>query len=114
MNTKLATTQIRLQNWALTIKDRQSSGLSVKDYCEQHSISKDAYYYWLRKVKEAALAESGFVEMKQPDPLQVVPASPDVVPDVIKLQIRDLQISVPMSVPKEVFTMIIEAASHAE
>jgi hypothetical protein len=114
MNTKLATTQIRLQNWTLTIKDRQSSGLSVKDYCEQHSISKDAYYYWLRKVREAALAESGFVEMKQPDPLQVLPASPDVVPDVIKLQIRDLQISVPMSVPKEVFTMIIEAASHAE
>jgi hypothetical protein len=54
---------------------RQSSGLSVKDYCEQHSISKDAYYYWLRKVKEAALTESGFVEMKQPDPLPVVPAS---------------------------------------
>jgi hypothetical protein len=44
----------------------------------------------------------------------VIPASPEGIPDVIKLQIRDLQISVPMSVPKEVFTMIIEAASHAE
>lgn len=30
-------------------------------YCEQHGLSRDAYYYWLRKVKEAALKQAGFV-----------------------------------------------------
>ena len=51
MNTKLATTQIRITEWAAIIKDCKSSGLKVDEYCQQHDISRDAYYYWLRKVK---------------------------------------------------------------
>ena len=55
MNTKLATSQIRLKNWAAIIQDRKQSGLSVNDYCSQHQLSRDAYYYWLRKIKETCL-----------------------------------------------------------
>ncbi len=33
MNTKLATSQIRLKNWAAIIQDHKQSGLSVNDYC---------------------------------------------------------------------------------
>ena len=77
MNTKLATSQIRLKNWATIIQDRKESGLSVNDYCSQHQLSRDAYYYWLRKIKENLLVESGFVEVhcqflfqyKNPSPL---------------------------------------------
>ena len=66
MNTKLATRQIRLNEWAAVIKDCKASGLKVDTYCEQHGISRDAYYYWLRKVKEAALLQAGFVELPAP------------------------------------------------
>lgn len=38
MNTKLATTQIRLTEWASIIKDCKSSGLKVDEYCRQHDI----------------------------------------------------------------------------
>ena len=55
MNTKLATKEIRLNEWAGIIKSCRVSGLKVDDYCRQHDISRDAYYYWLRKVKEKAL-----------------------------------------------------------
>ena len=68
MNTKLATSQIRLKNWAAIIQDRKQSGLSVNDYCSQHQLSRDAYYYWLRKIKENLLVESGFVEVAPPVP----------------------------------------------
>lgn len=61
MNPKLATSQIRLKNWAAIIQDRKQSGLSVNDYCSQHQLSRDAYYYWLCKIKENLLVESGFV-----------------------------------------------------
>ena len=61
MDTKLATKQIRLNEWAGIIKDCKASGLKVDDYCSQHNLSRDAYYYWLRKVKEAALQQAGFV-----------------------------------------------------
>ena len=39
MNTKLATSQIRLKNWAAIIQERNESGLSVKDYCAHHQLS---------------------------------------------------------------------------
>ena len=61
MNPKLATSQIRLKNWAAIIQDRKQSDLSVNDYCSQHQLSRDAYYYWLCKIKENLLVESGFV-----------------------------------------------------
>ena len=63
MNTRLATRQIRLNEWAAIIKDCKASGQKVDIYCEQHGLSRDAYYYWLRKVKEAALTQAGFVEL---------------------------------------------------
>lgn len=63
MNTKLATSQIRLNEWTAIIKDCKASGQKVDIYCEQHGLSRDAYYYWLRKVKQAALEQAGFVEL---------------------------------------------------
>lgn len=39
MNTKLATAQIRVKNWAAIIQECNESGLSVKDYCAQHQLS---------------------------------------------------------------------------
>ena len=114
MNTKLATAQIRLQNWIVTIRDRQHSGLSVKDYCQQNHISKDAYSYWLRKIKAAALEESGFVEISQPDYSPAALTVPPTPAETMSLQIRELQITLPLSVPREVLSMVIEAVSYAQ
>ena len=33
MNTKLVATQISLQNWMIIFEERQSSGLTIKEYC---------------------------------------------------------------------------------
>lgn len=63
MDTKLATIQICTKQWASIIQDCRSSGLKVDDYCKQHSLSRNAYYYWQRKVKEAALSHADFVEI---------------------------------------------------
>ncbi|WP_315505463.1 IS66 family insertion sequence element accessory protein TnpA [Oribacterium parvum] len=65
MNTKLATSRMRTGQWADIIKDCKESGLKVDDYCARHGLSRNAYFYWLRKVKEAALTHSGFVEVRQ-------------------------------------------------
>ena len=55
MNTKLATSRMRTGQWADIIKDFKESGLKVDDYCAWHGLSINAYFYWFRKVKEAAL-----------------------------------------------------------
>ena len=46
--------EYRLQNWKGNIRERQESGLTVKEYCAQHAITEKRYYYWLRKLRTAA------------------------------------------------------------
>ena len=60
MNTRLATRQIRLNEQAGIIKARKASGLTVDEYCKQHSISRSAYFYWLRCIKEEALSKADY------------------------------------------------------
>jgi len=57
MGNRDVTKQIRVKQWAQIIQDRCASGLYVDEYCEQHGISRNQYYYWLREVKEAAINE---------------------------------------------------------
>ena len=48
--------------WADIIKDCES-GLKVDDYCVWHGLSRISYFYCLRKVKEDAFTQSGYVEV---------------------------------------------------
>lgn len=38
--------------WKSRIKSRKLSGLKVNVWCEQNGISRHAYYYWHRKLKD--------------------------------------------------------------
>ena len=46
---------LRLQNWTEVIRAKQESGLTNREFCAQHGIAEKTYYYWLRKVRRAAL-----------------------------------------------------------
>jgi len=54
MDTKKATTEYRLSQWAKIIQARLDSGQSIKDFCITNGISRDSYFYWQRKLREAA------------------------------------------------------------
>ncbi len=47
-------TKYRQEQWQKLIKDCQSSGLQVDEWCEKNQVSRSAYYYWLRKIREKA------------------------------------------------------------
>ena len=47
--------QLKFEHWRKLIAECQSSGMTVKQWCAQNEISKDQYYYWLRKVREVTL-----------------------------------------------------------
>lgn len=49
----------------------QQSGLTQKDYCEQHSIRYHVFHYWYRKYRDTQLSDqqAGFV------PLQIQPSA---------------------------------------
>lgn len=112
MNTTLTTTQIKLQNWALIIKEQKNSGLKVIDYCSQHNISKDAYYYWYRKIKETALQENGFVELTPSPSVPAVSETPAM--SEFRIQYGDIQVFLPVTVPIDTLSNLIEVLSNAK
>jgi hypothetical protein len=57
MNAREIATEIRLSQWAQEIQERKASGLSIKEYCLTRGIGRDAYFYWQRKLKDAACGQ---------------------------------------------------------
>lgn len=116
MNTKLATTQIRLTEWAAVIKDCKTSGLKVDDYCRQHNLSRDSYYYWLRKVKEAALKQAGFVELPTPEsgPLHSIGAVPTSFDTQMTIKTGTLELGINSNTPSELIHRVLEVVSHVK
>lgn len=53
----LAKSSYRMEQWKQLILECRNSGLKVDEWCEQNNLSHHAYYYWLRKIRMAALAE---------------------------------------------------------
>ena len=51
--------QVRMNIWETLIKARQESGQTVKEWCSNNDVNINAYYYWLRKLRKAAIALSG-------------------------------------------------------
>ena len=50
---------IRNQEMTATVKRCQESGLTVREWCTQNDIKEYTYYYWLKRIRENALQESG-------------------------------------------------------
>ena len=68
MDTRMVTNQVRMAKWSEIIKDRCESGLTIKEYCAERGISRDAYFYWLKKIRESAVASASeqFAELLPP------------------------------------------------
>ena len=50
----LVKTRYRKEQWQKLILECQKSGMNVEDWCAKHDVTKHAYYYWLRKLREEA------------------------------------------------------------
>ena len=74
--------QYRLQNWMEAIRDQKASGLSIRQWCEQHHVTKYQFYYRQRAVRAAmadavkaeSLPASSSTEITVPVPLNKKPA----------------------------------------
>lgn len=57
MDTQIAVQEYRTHQWTVMIQACRNSGLTVKAWCEEKGINPKSYYYWLRKLRTAALEE---------------------------------------------------------
>lgn len=106
------TKNVRLQQWSSIIQDCKASGLKVNDYCSEHNISRNSYYYWLRKIKEAATERSGniFAEVTQSYQTSF-PADAEVTP--VSICIGDTVIHVSEGTSEHLLQSIIGAIRNA-
>ena len=116
MDTRLATTNIRIKQWAAVFKAKAESGLTVDEYCEQNGISRNAYYYWLRKAKTAALehTRTAFVELESPETensLQTKASSHSFVPQ-ITIEKKGFVVGIGADISKELLTVVLEAVDY--
>lgn len=122
MNVSKVTHQAKLDHWAIILKEQKSSGLSVKDWCSQNSITKDQYFYWKRKVKESLL-ESALPEIipvalpvSTPDcPTCTTCATPQI-PDtdfLARITIQDVSIELGSGATEQLISGIIKAVRNA-
>ena len=70
MNVRSERRKLAIRQWQEIIRDRNNSGLTIDEYCTQNEISRNAYFYWLRLIREEALQSqqetTGFVELTLP------------------------------------------------
>ena len=113
MNTQLVAKEVKLTQWNALVQECMSSGLKVKDWCQQNNVSKDAYYYWLRKVREAACdsMEASFVRV----PGQCIPSSFDSSFSAeLTISIGSVTINVNSATPQHLIESTIWAVTNAE
>ncbi len=122
MNAREVTTNYRMKEWTGIVQDRINSGLSINEYCNQNGLSRNAYFYWLKKIRNriiidaTALTEEStqnpisFQELSIPEP-----SVPVVTPqDQISIGINGMTINVTKDTSKELLLRVLEVARHVK
>lgn len=114
MNTQLVAAEVRLQQWAEVVRLRSGSGMSVEEYCSQKNITTGQYYYWLRKVREAAISRNAgrFVEIAGIEDAEK-PEKGETFTTQLTIQMGDSIIGVNEKTPRGLLAEVIEVMKHA-
>lgn len=111
MDTRLAAQQIRLTEWAGIIRARNESGQTVKEFCRQNEITETQYFYWLRRVRAAALQKhaSSFAELPAPaNSPAPSPGDTDVIIEIGRARVR-----VSNACSRDTLSMVMEVLGNA-
>ena len=92
--------KVSLQEWQQRILECQSSGMSVKAWCQQNGISTGSYYFHLRKIRESVLEENQIIPLEPPKP---------VSSSGIRIESDSITITLPETVSPEQLTAVLSA-----
>jgi putative transposase len=62
IDTRKVASEYRLSQWAQMMQARQDSGKSINDFCQEVGVSRNAYFYWQRRLRKAACKELAAAE----------------------------------------------------
>ena len=96
---------LRLQNWTEVIRSKQESGLTNREFCAQHGIAEKTYYYWLRKVRQAAL------ECAPPELVRLEGDSPST-DRMIRIRYGSAELKLPENVDLAAVAALLDSLRH--
>jgi hypothetical protein len=102
-----------LTQWAEIVKACNNSGLSIREYCRQNDINSNAYFYWLRKLREAAIESSGggFAELVAPP---VEPTVDCCEQHGVVVEVNGVRIHVEDAACRATLAMVLEVLGNAQ
>ena len=99
--------EYRLQQWAQVVKDCNASGLSNREYCRQHDISEKTYYYWIRRLRQAAASQMS----AEPTlvPLNSETSKEKAAEDLLQIQFRGAELTLPSGVDLDAVASLLKS-----
>lgn len=118
MNAKQLSHQLKLKQWMARIQECRASGMKIMDWCREHNISRDTYYYWFGLVrKEACTAHPEWSEPTPcfapiPVPSSNSLSSPD--PGIVRIIVGNSTVFVDSDTSADTLRMVLQVLSHVE
>ena len=118
------THEVRLANWKAIIEQCQArpKGQTAKDWMVENDISDKQYYYWLRRVRAAAIEETRTPALPEPKkqlptvsfaeiPMKEVLSTEES--SVIVIKTKKSTIEIPTAISDALVVKIVKAVAHA-
>lgn len=104
--------QVKINQWKNLIMECRSSGIPVRQFCEEHNLSWHAYYYWLKRIREQ-LAEAMPEKCSEAEPSFVrLPAMPATSAASVTLRKGSFSVDISGDVNKATLRSIIQLLSE--
>lgn len=124
MNYSSAAHQAKLSKWAKLIEEHKASGMKVDDWCEANNLTRNAYYYWYRLIKESYLESitPDIVPLQMPMVTQANTMSEPIVPSTTRctnttpsltISVNGISIEVTDDTSDVLLTKVIKAVRNA-
>lgn len=112
--------QVRAASWSTMIKQRNDSGLTIKEWCATNGIQESVYYYRLNRLRKMALDVCDSPNpSKNNDPVpgtfaQISVASTSPAPNVaIRIRHGDTVVEVSSNAPNHILSFLKEVIFRA-
>ena len=98
--------EVRMASWQVMARERNASGLSIKEWYAANNVSEPQYYYRLRQLRNTALAAASQTSTENTGGFMRVPFCPGDTSSSVALRIRHADTVVSGDAPDNILAFL--------